>query len=151
VTVTSEAEIKDCMRTSLRGVIDDCGLLATLPIKGRTYSRMRDRLQTIENCCKQMAAWRDDTRWLPIGMMMEMAHQRSREWIAGRKINGLVVKGDPQCFLMLQTNLRALLAVVDGLADKATGRVGMILPEPLPAPHRETKPVQIIIPGETVH
>lgn len=150
MTVTTESEIKDCMRTNLRGVIDDCGLLAVLPMRGPTFERMRDRLQTIENCCKQMAAWRDDTRWLPIGMMMETCHQKSREWVAGIKAAGIIVKGDPKLFMMLQVNMKALLAMVDNLADNATGRVGMILPDPLPAPHRETKPVQVLT-GETVH
>ena len=137
MTVTTEAEILSCLRDNLRGAAEDCDLLAKLPAQGPTFVRMRKRLKTVENACRQMAHWREDTRWLPIGVMMEGAHQRSRHWIADHYPRPL--------FLKLAANLRMLQKVAEDLETKATGRTGTILPEVQPL-DRETRPVQVMTP-----
>lgn len=142
MTDTTEAEIRDRFYADIRGAIDDCELLAKLPAQGLTFIRMRARLKAVENCCRQMAAWRGDTRWLPMCMLVEAAHQRSRKWIEDH---------DPRyLYFLLADALRKLEASAYALDTRATGRMGMILPEPLPGPHRETKPVQVLEPKSSI-
>jgi hypothetical protein len=139
MTVTAEQEIKDLFYSELRGAIEDCEALAKLPVRGPTFIRMRERLKKIENCCRQMAAWRADTRWLPIGILMEGAHQISRKWI--------VKHHKRQLFMTLADRLRLLLNASEDLDRRATGRLGMILPPVMPAPIRtESRPVQVLAP-----
>lgn len=134
--MATEQEIIDCYRGALRGAIDDCRLLEILPAQGPSFVRMRERLKTVENCCRQLAVWRDgDARWLPIGIMMEMAHQKSRSWIVKHNKRDL--------FRRLADNLRMLEVAAHDLETRATGRTGSILPEPL-ALHRENRTVQVI-------
>lgn len=134
--MATEQEIIDCYRGALRGAIDDCRLLEILPAQGPSFVRMRESLKLVENCCRQMAVWRDgDARWLPIGIMMEMVHQKSRSWIVDHEIR---LK-----FRLLGQNLMRLEEAARDLETRATGRTGSILPEPL-ALHRENRPVQVI-------
>ena len=90
-----------------------------------------------------MTFWREDTRWLPVGIMMEGCHQKSKDWIVGHQPRKL--------FTMLAERLRMLQAAAEMLETNKTGRMGMILPEVQPGPHRETKPVQVLVPKATRH
>ena len=142
----TETEIFDRMATSLTLAAELCDQLAKIPLKGPTYNRLRTELRLIEGCCKQAAAWREDTRWLPIGRSMAECHQRAGDWLRGIKMpDGSRVKlaaGTMHpCFEMLAKNLRALKRVADDTKNKATNKLGMILPTPLAAPHRDTVPV----------
>jgi hypothetical protein len=130
----TEAEIFDCLSDNLRTAIDACELLATTPFKGPVYDQLRKALKLCEGACRQASAWREDTRWLPVGLMMEEAHKRAGEWLRG--VKGIDGKRRPipagekhPLFVKLAENLRALLKTVDDLRTKQTGRVGMILPE----------------------
>lgn len=132
----TELEITDRMIECLRGAAEDCELLAKLPAQGPTFARMRERLALVEGCCRQMTFWREDSRWLQWGIAMEAVHQRSREWI---------VKHVPrEAYLKLAEILRNMMQITEDLRTRATGRTGMILPDPAPAPHRESKPVQVL-------
>ena len=143
----SEGEILDCLRTHLRGAISDCLDLAVLPQRGPVYRRMRESLKLAEGCCRQLAYYRDnDARWLPIGLLLEEAHQRSLRWLRTIPRTTESNAAHP-LFLLLADNLRKLLVVCAGLESRATGRVGMILPKPRPGPHRESRPVQVLAPG----
>ena len=122
------------MVDNLRTAIDCCEKLATAPRKGRLYDRFRDALKLVEGCCDQASVWRQDTRWLPLGMMMAEAHKRAGEWLRGTKMpNGTrrpIPHGEQHpLFVMLAENLCGLLKVAEEFRTKATGRVGMILPE----------------------
>jgi hypothetical protein len=130
----TETEIFNCMSENLRTAIDDCDLLATTPLKGPVYNRFRKALKLVEGSCRQASAWRSDTRWLPIGLMMEEAHKRAGEWLRGvKQPNGgrrPIPHGEKHpLFLKLAENLRALLKTVNDLRTKQTSRAGMILPE----------------------
>lgn len=143
----TEIEIFACLRENLVLAIEHCDDLASLPLKGTTYDKLRHELRLIEGCCRQASAWREDTRWLPIGKLMAEAHQKAGGWLRGYKdpLTGQRIKFAPgvqnPLFRMLADNLRGLLKAVDGLKSRPTGRVGMILPEELPGPHRDTVPV----------
>ncbi len=142
----SEVEIFSRMAESFGEAIQCCEDLAVLPLKGPTYDRFRRELRLIEGCCRQASAWREDTRWLPIGRMMAEVHQKAGGWLRGiRNEAGQRIPVAPgqqhQLFKMLATNLRALKVVAEKYRTEATGRVGMILPDVLPGPHRDTRPV----------
>lgn len=143
----TEAEIFDCIATNAKLAAEHCDQLAVdpAPRRGDIYHLLRTELKLIEGACRQASAWRQDTRWLPIGLMMEEAHQRAGDWLRGAKQDGITVKlADRhhfQCFTKLAENLRGLQVRMDGLRTRATGRIGMILPEMRPGPHRDTVPV----------
>lgn len=142
----TEAEIFDQMETSFRLAIELCGALAVLPLKGEAYDKFRRQLRLIEGCCKQANTWREDTRWLLFIRLMGETHQRAGDWLRGiKQPDGTRVKiaeGELHpAFVMLAVNLRALHECAAGIRDKATGRSGMILPDEMPGPHRDTRPV----------
>lgn len=147
----TEAEIFDRQMTSLRLAAELCDDLAILPLKGVAYDRLRRELRLIEGCCKQAAAWREDTRWLPIGMAMAECHRMAGEWLRGvpqddgtrRKIS---LGEQHPLFKKLAEVLRGLALVVERTRDQATGRVGMILPVAQEAPHRQNRPVPVRLP-----
>lgn len=149
--VLTEAEIFDRMRTSSRLAAECADALAVLPLKGPTYDRLRRELKLIEGCCKQAAVWREDSRWLPLGVMMEQCHQRAGDWLRGEKVGNFRVKHSlgylHDCFAKLAENLRGLDRMLETLRTQKTQRVGMILPAPLPGPHRDTRPVQVLLPA----
>ena len=134
----SETEILDCMRTNLRRAAENAEALALQPKQGPTFECLRTELALVEGCCRQMAAWREDSRWLPIAPMMEEAHQRARVWIVKHYARS--------AFLKLAANLRALAATCDKLETAKTGRIGMILPE-TPKLFRENRPVAVRRPS----
>lgn len=145
----TEQEIFEALTANLKLAIEHCDDLARLPHKGETYDKLRHELRLIEGCCKQASAWREDTRWLPVGRLMAEAHQKAGGWLRGYKdpLSGQRIKFAPgqqnPLFRMLADNLRGLLKAVDALRTRPTGRLGMILPDMLPGPHRDTRPVHI--------
>lgn len=142
----TEIEIFDQLNTSFRIAIETCEDLARLPLKGAAYDKFRRQLRLIEGCAKQANTWREDTRWLFLIRIMGETHQRAGDWLRGiKQEDGTRVKiADGHlhpAFTMMADNLRALHKLAEQLRTKATGRVGMILPTPLPGPHRDTRPV----------
>lgn len=143
----TESEIFDCLSTNFRLAAEDCEQLAVSPRKGPTYAALRDKLELLEGACRQASVWRQDTRWLTIGMTMAEAHKRAGEWLRGVKIAGHMgrVKIAPghmhPLFLKLAENLRLGHRKAEELRTKKTGRVGMILPEMGRAPRRDAAPV----------
>ena len=98
-----------------------------LPARGPTYKKLRENLKLIEGCCRSLSACREDTRWLPVGMMMAEAHRRAGDWLRQYPRTEQLNYAHP-LFNRLAENLRAGLKAAEDLRDKATGRVGMILP-----------------------
>jgi|GEM_PF-3187145 len=142
----TEQEIFDRMSESLKAAAECARDLATLPIKGPTYDRFRKELRLIEGCCRQASAWREDTRWLKVGMLMAETHQRAGNMLRGyREPDGtkrVFAQGTQfDWFSKLATNLVSIKASCDALRTSRTGRTGMILPETGPAPHRDHRPV----------
>ena len=135
----TETEIFACLAENLTLAAEECERLAVLPAAGPTYNSLRHRLRLIEGACRQASAWREDTRWLPIGLMMHEAHDRAGNWLRGFHPRKL--------FLMLAENLRMLAMTARDLQHNATGRVGMILPEPLASPIKtQDRAVQVVWP-----
>lgn len=141
----TEVEIFDCIRTNAKLAAEHCGGLAKQPREGDTYDQLRAELKLIEGACRQASAWRGDTRWLPIGLAMEEAHTRAGDWLRGVKVAGMRIRlaerHNFECFTALAANLRSLAANMEKLQHARTNRCGLILPDSLPAPHRDTRPV----------
>jgi hypothetical protein len=143
----TEKDIFSCLAENFRLAAEDCEKLARLPKKGRAYSSLRDKLELLEGACRQAAYWRQDTRWLRIGLFMEECHKRAGDWLRGIKVEGspVRVKLAPghlhPNFIELGKHLRAAEAKAVEFRDKATGKIGTILPEVGRAPHRDTTPV----------
>ena len=131
----TEAEILDQLRRNVRQAAEHCEDLAVLPQFGPTYRAMREELSLIEGCCRQMAAWRGDARWLPLGLWAEECHKRSQHWLRYHFPRKL--------FLKLGENLRALQRGMELVEQKATGKLGPIVPKPMPGPLRQGRPVQV--------
>jgi hypothetical protein len=135
----TEIEIFDCLVENFRLAVDNCEKLANVPAAGPAYNELRHQLLAIEGACRQASVWREDTRWLAIGMMMHEAHQRAGNWLRGHMPRKL--------FGMLADNLRAGLKLAQDYRTKATGRIGMILPEIQRDIRTSGRPVQIILPA----
>ena len=144
----TEIEIFDCLVTNFRLAAEDADALAVLPFKGECYDRFRRELQLIEGACRQASAWREDTRWLPIGLMIAEVHTRAGDWLRGIKtpsgVRTLLRLVDLHPVYMAPAwVLRAYAKDVDNLRNRKTGKSGMILPKPLEGPHRDTRPVHV--------
>lgn len=93
-----------------------------------------------------MCHWREDARWLVLAQLVAFAHERAGDWIR-RSPSVQMRKAAHPCFQKLSEQLKQMSADVQALRTKRTNRIGPILPEPLPGPHRDTRPVQIALPG----
>jgi hypothetical protein len=152
----TEAEILSLLKETFRRAAEHCDKLAILPARGPTYRRLRDDLATAENCCRQMGWFRQDSRWFPIGQMMEEAHKRAGGWLRDKTMPRTANSNLAHpLFLKLAENLRGGIAMAERVETMATGRVGMILPKPRRGPDRtQGRMVQVpsglIVPREYV-
>lgn len=146
----TESEIFDQMNTSFRLAIELSDKLARLPLKGMNYDALRRQLRLIEGCCKQANTWREDTRWLMFMKLTADCHQKAGDWLRGIKINGVRCKlAEGQlhpAFVMLAENLRGMHKAAELIRTQKTNRRGMILPDEMRAPHRDTRPVGYMPP-----
>lgn len=140
----TEQEIFDCMVDNFRVAAQCCDDLAASPVTGPPYNRLRQALGLIEGACRQAAAWRQDSRWYPLGLKMAEAHKRAGDWLRGArdKKTNMPIRLAPdhrrRCFTMLAANLRAGEKMARDLKTRATGTIGPILPEP----YRIIRPMQ---------
>lgn len=142
----TEIEIFECLSVNFRLAAEHCEDLARLPRKGPTYILLRKELRLLEGACRQAAQWRDDARWLQIGLYMAETHKRAGDWLRGVKQPAGGYRPIPEgqrhpMFLKLADCLRAGERRAESLRIARTGRRGTILPKPLAGPHRETRPV----------
>jgi hypothetical protein len=134
----TETEIFDQMETSFRLAIEAAEHLATLPLKGLNYDKLRRNLRLIEGCCKQANTWREDARSLVFINLTSKCHQRAGDWLRGikqedgtrRKLADGIIH---LAFEMLADNLLALHQLAIKIRPERTNKLGMILPPTLPA------------------
>lgn len=154
----TEIEIFSRLAETLRESEQACRDLAILPQKGPAYDRLRKNLRLVEGCCRQASAWREDTRWLPMGLQMAKAHKMAGDWLRGiQQPDGTRRKLAPgeihPCFQRLAEILAAAHKVCDSLRHAKTGRRGIILPE-TPNIGRQTnsvlvRPGGLLVPANT--
>lgn len=142
----TEVEIFDRLADNFRLAAQHADDLARLPAKGPTYNKFRAELKLIEGAARQASQWREDTRWLQIGLMVAEAHKRAGGWLRGVKnpdgTKRMLRQGELHpLFSKLADNLRAGFRAAEDFRTRATGRIGMILPDAQPGPHRDTRPV----------
>lgn len=140
----TEAEIFDCLADNFGKAAQLSEDLAKLPKKGVSYQNFRAALKLIEGAARQAAYWRQDARWLKIGLYMEECHKRAGDWLRGYKLpSGLRITHKEgtlhPLFMNLAENLRKGQAAAEQLRTKKTGRMGVILPNTMAAPHRDTR------------
>lgn len=134
----SEQQLIDLLSENYRLAAESCDKLAG-GLRGRIYLRLREQLKIIEDCCRHLGAnHRADARWLQNGLQAAEAHRRSGDWLRAKQPSWR--------FKGLAEILRRGQIAAKNLATKRTGRSGIILPKEQPAPHRENRPVQIILP-----
>lgn len=130
----TEPEIFACLTENFRLAAQHCEDLAKLTRKGPTYRKLRDELKLIEGAARQAAYWRQDARWLRIGLMMAEAHKRAGDWLRGirDKETGIWKKLPPGVlhpyFMKLAENLRSGQTLAEQFKNARTGITGMILP-----------------------
>ena len=134
--VLTELEIRQCWRHNLLAAADRAKTLAIVPAQGPTYAAMRENLKLAEGACRQMCHWREDARWLYLAPMLERTHQMCGDMIRSHYARPL--------FLKLELVLRKLVVDADALENKATGKLGMILPKPERLDRTEGRPVQVL-------
>lgn len=133
----TEREILSRLKEVFKRAAEHCDKLAVLPARGPTYRKLREDLQIAENCCRQVAYYRDDARWLQVGLYMEEAHKRAGGWLRDKSMPRTPNSNLAHpLFLKLAENLRAGAKSAERLETLATGRVGQILPKPMRAPDR---------------
>ena len=148
----TEAEIFDRMSDSLKKAIRLCRRLSYETMKGFIYDDFRKELKLIEGCCRQVAFWRSDGRWLPLGLAIAEAHARAGEWLRGVKdpVSGQRRKIPPgqqhPLFVKLADNLEALLAAADALKTRRTGVRGPIYAKPRDEGRRVGAPIAVALP-----
>lgn len=131
----TEAEIFDMMTENLKKAAESCDTLAVSPYNGPTYRALRSQLELVEGACRQAAAWRDDTRWLPIGLMMAECHKMSGSWLRGKK-DTLTNRRTPLAptekhvrFVKLAEKLREIRVIAEKYRTDKTGHMGLIMPD----------------------
>jgi len=142
----TEVEIFDCLFSNFAEAAEKCEVLANHPRRGLVYVSFLKNIKEIEGAALQASTWREDTRWLKISMQMGEVHRRAGHWMRTSPTKETRAEADKR-FKKLGEILRMFARECLDLRDKATGRSGMILPEPLPGPHRNVRPVQVMTPG----
>lgn len=123
----TEPEILGCLKENLRLGAENADKLAAGE-RGTVYLHFRQNLRLIDGCCRQMAGWREDTRWSPFGVKIRELQQRVGRWLV-EKQPGWRFKGAAEI-------LRFAFAQALDLETKKTGKRGIILPDAQPAPTR---------------
>lgn len=141
MTALTEPEILACLRENFRLAAEDCDRLFRGE-RGPVYRRFRDEMRLIEGACRQMCHWREDARWLRIGLDVAEAQKRVRKWIVRR--------APIENFRKLALILQGYAFHAAKLEHERTSRLGPILPRPLEGPLRQGRPVQAMLPGERV-
>lgn len=130
----TEAEVIDRMTSSLREAMEASKTLSVESRRGKPYKQLREHLKLIEGCCRQLAAFRGDSRYLNVGLMMEECHKAAGGWLRGYRVNGIKVMTAPgrlnEMFVRLYVNLEGILYGLEQLVAARTGQSGPILPKP---------------------
>lgn len=134
----TEQEIFDCLETNVMLAAQDCINISNKPQRGPHYKSFIDRIRLIEGACQQACAWREDTRWLNFVAVVAATHDKAGKWLRGGYAKIL--------FLDLAKLFLDMHGHVQHLRHAKTGRRGMILPDMLPGPHRDTRPSRVMLP-----
>ena len=142
----TERELLGKLKEEFRLAAECCDKLAWLNSRGWIYDELRKRLREIEERARDLHYYRQDSRWLKVAMYCAEVHKRAGNWLRASTSREARAAAHP-LFVKLAENMLAGLKSCTELETRATGRSGMILPNEPPAPHRETRPVQVMRPS----
>lgn len=129
--VLQEREIFIKMQDELRNAADACDQIATRPLSGDNFIRLRKALKLVEGCCRQAAAYRMDTRWNEPGFKMNQAAKMARKWLHYPSVES------KKLFYGLAAALRQVRLDIMILETAKTGKTGdIVVPTYIPAPVR---------------
>lgn len=134
----TEREIFDRLTQSLKRAISLCNDIARQPKSGPQFIALRAELKLVEGACRQAAVWREDTRWLAVGIKAEQAHQYARIWLDRPTVQS------KKLFTLLAAVLRRWFVELSAVRDSKVGRSGIILPESM-APGMPEQP-RLVLP-----
>lgn len=127
MTALTEQDILQRFEQSFKEALDACDWLAKnadpmwLAPRGIWYRRLKTAMSELEGCARQMAAFRSDTRWLPLGI------------IYGAKASRLAQKYFVKMRWLKFRELRVLFEHgfhrAKEITESKTGTTGMILPK----------------------
>lgn len=123
----TEQDILQKFEQSLKEALDACQWLAKnadpewLAPRGVWYRRLTTALKELEGCARQMAAFRSDTRWLPLGILYGAK--------AARLAQKYFIKQNWLGFGELAKLFQHGAYRAKEIAEAKTGRTGMILPQ----------------------
>jgi len=115
----TEREILSQLKQSLR-LAAEAAFHISKGLRGPHYVVLREQLKLAEGCCRQMAGWREDTRWLPFGLKLAQAQQMCGRWLREKQ--------PAWRFKGLAEILAVALENANKLETKKTGKRGVILP-----------------------
>jgi hypothetical protein len=122
----TEQEIIDRHVLALKDASEACRILHSnadperATLRGPLYRKLKNALTALEGSCRQMAAFRSDTRWTKLGfvyaraMRAAQANMTAHNWLAFGELRKLFENG--------------LVSMTD-LKDRKTGKTGTILPQ----------------------
>lgn len=120
---TTEPQIFQRLSDSFKAAAEACDGLANEPKTGPNYLRLRRHLKLIEGAARQAAHWREDSRWLKVGVDVAHCHEMAGAWLRSH--------APRTYFTKLAAALRNLHKSTERLRTQATGQRGAILPVPL--------------------
>lgn len=123
-----EKEILGQMRESFRLAAECATELAEAPARGPAYFTLVQQLGLIEGCCRQTCYYRDDSRWLPVGVAMAKVHEMAGRWLRQYPRTAESNEAYP-LFMKMAETMQGLARVAEDLETKATGVAGLILPD----------------------
>lgn len=136
----SEQDILTKFQQSLKEGRDACAWLAKnadpewLAPRGRHYRQLKTALAELEGCARQMAAMRDDARWLPLGILygaktarLAQKYFTNLDWLAFGKMTEVFDIG-----IRRMQELQAKTGRAGPILPKRTD--WLILPKDLPKP-----------------
>lgn len=88
--------------------------------RGHHYRMLREALRALEGSSRQMAHWREDARWLKLGI-----HYAKAQRVAHQLFLHMNWLGFQNFAVMFENGTQHL----DDLATRKTGQMGMILPK----------------------
>jgi hypothetical protein len=138
---SNEVQALSMLREEIAKAASLCDDIARHPIHNEQFTALIRCLETVEGCAREMAKFRDDTRWLgPIMPLAECA-KRAQKWLTPNTVTG------KKLFPILADNMRMMLAVFNDLATKRPPKLGFIDWEVLPHSRTHSRPVQVTKSG----
>ncbi len=121
----TEADVLSKHTQALKEASECCQLLARnadpekAAPRGHIYGNLRRALTSIEGTCRQMCYFREDTRWIKLGILYANAMRKCSQMFANQNWMGF-----GQIRKLFDEGLRRM----DDLANLKTGQRGPILP-----------------------